>query len=134
MSYSTRVPSYRGRRYVNTGPDLGTVLRVLERDGHACVRCGKAIRGDRGRDWSLQHRKPRGQGGTNDPSNLLSVCGSGTTGCHGHMESYRTEAYDKGWLVHRNVDPRAKAVLVDCERRWTYLDDESRYVDNPAVT
>ena len=104
---------------------------MLERDGHSCVRCAVAIRGIRGLDCSIQHRKPRGQGGTNAVSNLLAVCGSGTTGCHGHMESYRTEAYDLGWLVHRDVDPLTKAVLVEAQSRWTYLDDLGGYSDNP---
>jgi hypothetical protein len=135
--YSTRVPAYRGRQSY-TGPDLGTVLRVLDRDGHACVRCGKALRGDRGLDWSLQHRKPRGMGGTSDPainaaSNLLSVCGSGTTGCHGYMESERTEAEDKGWLIRRlpTAHPLTEPVLVARESRWVYLTDDAQYADNP---
>lgn len=123
------------KRY--TGPDLGTVLRVLERDGHACMRCGKAIRGNRGWDWSMQHRLPRGQGGTSNPainlpSNLLSVCGSATTLCHGHMESYRTEAEQKGWLVRRGNDPKAQPVLVARGTRWVYLDDDANYLDSPG--
>jgi hypothetical protein len=38
---------------------------------------------------------------TNSPSNVLLLCGSGTTGCHGWVESHRAEAYDLGLLVHK---------------------------------
>ena len=51
-----------------------------------CARCGKDVTYIQS---SIQHRKARGMGGTNDPSinspaNLIVLCGSGTTGCHGH--------------------------------------------------
>lgn len=36
---------------------------------------------------------------------LLHVCGSGTTGCHGYIESHRGEAYDKRWLLRQGADP-----------------------------
>jgi len=38
-------------------------------------------------------------------ANLIAVCGSGTTGCHGWIENHRGESYRRGWLVHTNVDP-----------------------------
>lgn len=41
----------------------------------------------------------------NSPSNLMAICGSGTTGCHGWLESHREVAYEKGWLVHRYDSP-----------------------------
>lgn len=119
------------RRYVDTGPDFGTVLRVRERDGQCCIRCGKLLLGERGRDWSIQHRVPRSGGGSNDPENLLSVCGSGTTGCHSHMESYRAEALQNGWLVSRYSNPACVAVLVDQQRRWVYLTPDFGYSDDP---
>lgn len=54
--------------------------------------------------WSMHHRRPRGMGGSKNPalnqaSNILLLCGSGTTGCHGWVESNREEAYDLGLLV-----------------------------------
>ena len=59
-----------------------------------CARCGKDITYVQS---SIQHRKARSMGGTNDPSinspaNLIVLCGSGTTGCHGHVEVNRREA------------------------------------------
>lgn len=67
-------------------------------------------------------------GGTSDPainylSNLLWVCGTGTTGCHGYMESYRTEACAKGWLVGDGQDPALVPVLL-WDRRRVLLDNE----------
>jgi hypothetical protein len=37
----------------------------------------------------------------NQPANLLALCGSGTTGCHGWVESNREQAYELGLLVRR---------------------------------
>lgn len=77
--------------------------QVYARDHRLCRRCGK--QGD-----SIQHRIPRGMGGSKDPrinslSNLVMLCGDGTRGCHGYVESHRDEAYSTGWLVHRFEDP-----------------------------
>lgn len=55
----------------STGPDFKTVLDVLSRDDHACVRCGTPARGDRGVQWVIHHRKPRGMGGTERPGDQL---------------------------------------------------------------
>ena len=37
----------------------------------------------------------------NTGANLVLMCGTGTTGCHGWAESNRAQAHDEGWLVHR---------------------------------
>lgn len=87
---------------------------VLERDGYACTRCGVAIQRP---FYSLQHRDPRGAGGSrlrHTMANLVTLCGSGTTRCHGHVESQRTESYALGWLVPNGAVPEEWPVL-----RWT---------------
>lgn len=122
------------QRHRDTGPDLKTVLDVLARDGHACVRDGVPIRGDRGRDWVLHHRRPRAMGGsrdsvTNSPVNLLSLCAA----CHLHVESHRAEALEFGWLVPQAGDPARIAVLVGHGSRWRYLDHEGAYWDGPPL-
>ena len=41
----------------------------------------------------------------NSPANLLFVCGSGTTGCHGWIESNRALSLEAGLLLYRSDDP-----------------------------
>lgn len=98
------------------------------RDGSTCLRCGRSILNY---PSSLHHRLPRGMGGGKSAkakarydrvSNLVRICGSGTTGCHGHIESYRSAAYDEGWLVHRNEDPET-IPLIDLFGRSFFLTD-----------
>lgn len=78
-----------------------------QRAAGACEQCHRALRlEDRGIGWSLHHRQPRGMGGSkavyvNLPGNLLVLCGSGTTGCHGWVEANRERALDTGLLVSR---------------------------------
>lgn len=108
-----------------TGPDFWTTELVRLRFFGRCCRCGKD-------GETVQHRIPRGMGGTSDPrinmpSNLLWVCGDGTRKCHGHMESQRTEAYKNGWLVPRKTDPRLVPVLLWDGRR-VLLDDEGEWI------
>lgn len=54
---------------------------------------------------NMHHRKNRSQGGRDTAANLLAVCGTGTTGCHGYITEHPAEAYDKGWSVRRAFDP-----------------------------
>lgn len=97
-------------RSSSMGPDWNTVESVLERDSWSCVVCGCGIFGERGWDWSIGHRRPRRDGGdprpeTNRTGNLVTLHGSGTTGCHGVVESLRTESYALGWLLHAEDIP-----------------------------
>lgn len=130
----TRKPMRRTSR--NTGPSSDVVDAVLERACYCCEVCGTPCADQRGTDWSLHHRRPRGMGGTrwsgiNLPSNLLLVCGSGTTLCHGVIENYRAGAVAAGWLVLSRTDPATVAVLITRDR-WCYLTDDGEYADAPA--
>ena len=85
----------------STGPSKKMRDAVLERDRHACQRCGRSGLGD-GVPYSLQHRLPRGRQGANTMANLVAVCGSATTPgmCHDWMEhDDRPQATNDGWLV-----------------------------------
>lgn len=98
---------------------------VLERDGYACVRCGTYV-GPFG-DYSIHHRRPRGMGGskrpdTNQPANLVTLCGSGVTGCHGWAESNRDEARALGLLLWQSQTPSAEPVRT--HRGLLLLDDK----------
>jgi hypothetical protein len=101
---------------------------VLERDGHACVCCGRSVIGQ---VYSLQHRKRRSQGGTNDPNNLITVLGDGTTGCHQRMDSRRDrEDAAKGYTVQSWQDPAEVPVMVSSEHgsgATVYLTSEGTY-------
>lgn len=80
-------------------------LAVLERDGHACSRCGVTVQRP---FYSLHHRRPRGMGGSrllHTMANLVTLCGSGTTGCHGEIEGDRDRQRQVGWLVPKGVRP-----------------------------
>lgn len=102
-------------------------LVFFVRDGEACVRCGRGLRWeDRGVGWSMHHRRPRGMGGdtsseVSSPANALTLCGSGTTGCHGWVEQHRDEAFEAGWLVPKLGelnDPRDVPVMHHGVEKW----------------
>lgn len=108
---------------------------VDERDAGRCVRCGRFVG-----DWkSRHHRVSKGAGGSkrewiNSPSNLITLCGSGTTGCHGWVTENTTRAREfGGWCLNRNGldDPRTFPVLY--LGRWVLLDDDGRIRDAPQV-
>lgn len=50
----------------------------------------------------VHHRAGRGFAGCHDPLLLLDLCGTSSSGCHGYIESHRTESYERGWLLKRN--------------------------------
>ena len=37
--------------------------------------------------------------------NLILLCGTGTTGCHGWVHNHPAESYEAGWLVHSWDEP-----------------------------
>lgn len=115
-----------------TGPDWDTVMTVLTRDGFRCALCRAPIRGDRGYEWVIHHRRPRAMGGThredaNSPANLLAL----DRLCHMRVESQRAEALKYGWLVPQSADPALVAVLIDQQSRWVLLTASGGYSDNP---
>lgn len=89
---------------------------IYARDRKSCVRCGVYIPSS---PWhgSVQHRRSRGLGGTSLPwvslpGNGTTACGSGTTGCHGWMESEPDDAGRFGWRIDKNGLLLATAVPV----------------------
>lgn len=88
----------------------GVRATVLRRSGGCCERCGRSVVNV---PASVHHRRPRGMGGAKTAdvhgvANLVLLCGLGTTGCHGEIESHREQAIEHGWLVPRR-DPRDPA-------------------------
>lgn len=98
--------------------------KVRTRDGHYCVRCGSSVLDT---PSSIHHRKPRGMGGTNNPlsydlRNLVRLCGTGTTGCHGEIEANRAQALEDGWLIQSFAELGKPMVRTD--GMWLVLDGE----------
>lgn len=114
------------KRPKDTGPSPAQRTQVMLRAGWCCERCGLGIHA--GVEFSVHHRLPRGRGGRNVLSNLVLLCGSGVTGCHGQVESQRTAAYDTGWLVETGISPAAKPALV-INRGYVFLTDDGTYLE-----
>jgi hypothetical protein len=76
---------------------------------------------------TVHHRAKKGQGGTWAPSNLITACGSGTTGCHGYVEANPAWAREEGlWLFTGDGEPDQVSAHMRWEmlRGWFRLDDE----------
>lgn len=107
---------------------------ILQRDGGKCGRCGlHVVHMRRGVDWSIHHRRPKGRGGTslawvNSAANGIVLCGSGTTRCHGDVESHREQAMQDGFLISANGRLKADEVPVKHARLGlVLLNDEGGY-------
>ncbi len=124
----------RGSRR-DTGPSVEVRELVAARDGGRCLVCG-------GPGSNVHHRRNRGAGGSkhlwiNSPANLMTVCGSGTTGDHGMITAPsgfgRTllEMQALGYCLSTNgvVDPEDVAVC--CFDGWHVLSHDGERV--PAV-
>jgi 5-methylcytosine-specific restriction endonuclease McrA len=53
-----------------------------------CLRCERPAE-------VLHHVIRQSQGGTNDPDNLINLCG----GCHDYVHQFVAESKEKGWLA-----------------------------------
>lgn len=125
---------------MSSSPTPVTVALVIRRDLGRCARCGRlVIHGVRGIDWSVHHRRPRGSGGTsltwvNLAGNLVLLCGSGVTLCHGWVESHRDIARRHGFLVALNGRDIASAVAIKhAVHGLVKLDDAGGYTPMKEV-
>jgi hypothetical protein len=105
------------------GPSRTVCDMVDGRDGFRCLRCGAPLNGWDG--GSRHHRRPRSHPwpGLHEASNLVDLCGSGTTGCHGWVHAHPAEAYRYGWLVHAWREAAEVPVLTD-RQGWVWLSDD----------
>lgn len=115
-----------------------TRLLVLIRDEWLCQVCGRNLaHAYLSGDYSLQHRRARGMGGskrpdTNSPANLILVCGHATDpdGCHYRIESNPAWAAERGLRLRQNQTPAECPVLtVD---GWRLLNDDGTRYDATA--
>lgn len=105
---------------MGTGPTTLVRIAVLARAGDRCELCNQYC------SANIHHRRPRGMGGSrsswmNTAENLLALCGSGTMGCHGYVESNRSRAYESGWLLRSGMFPW-ETPFVDLSGLWWLLD------------
>jgi 5-methylcytosine-specific restriction endonuclease McrA len=64
---------------------------VLERDGHQCQSCGQT---SRRRSLQIDHIIPLAQGGTNDISNLQTLCQACNAHKHKHLDPRFQRRFD----------------------------------------
>lgn len=57
-------------------------IQIFERDNYQCRRCDRSLRGTNRRH--VHHIKPLSKGGSNNPSNLISLCDI----CHHHQHKH----------------------------------------------
>ena len=100
---------------------------ALERQGWHCLRCGTNIHDPScwpGR--SGHHRQLRRVADPDvrhSPVNIIELCGSGTTGCHGWVHQHVKEAERLGLIVPFGIDPLSTPVR-DWHGRWLWLNQD----------
>jgi len=85
-----------------------------------CEVCGA-------RATNAHHRKNKSQGGQDVLSNLLMVCGSGVTGCHGKITVNPAWARQFGYSVRSTESPAEISVWLNSlygGHEWLYLNDD----------
>lgn len=94
-------------------------------DYPCCEMCGKPGANN------AHHRRNQSQGGRDTLSNLLLLCGSGTTGCHGFVTTEPQIAKRMGWTVRRISEPEDIGVWrfdhTVGTRVCVLLDDQGNY-------
>lgn len=121
----------------STGPDKLTVEALVARARGRSEISGEELYGERGVDWHVHHRRPRGAGGTkrrdtNTVENLLVLSADD----HAMVERQRSLAYQRGWLVRQNAIPAAVPVQVFMDGRavMVCLTDDGGYRPVEDVT
>lgn len=56
-------------------------------------------------------------------ANLIVLCGTGTSGCHGWVESNRDKARELGYLIQK-VESAQEIPFQDNNGLWWYLDND----------
>ena len=104
-----------------------TRFEVLARANYKCERCGTDFLGI---PISVHHRRPRMMGGSKDstlhlPANLIVLCGTGTSGCHGWVEANRNEARRLGLLIQK-VESAEEIPFQDKSQVWWRIDNNGQ--------
>lgn len=97
---------------------------IYQREDQACGWCGKWAQGG-----SIQHRVARGMGGTRRKVTLADgvlLCGSGTTGCHGLVESEPAKAETYGYRLRQGCEAHRMPIFIHL-MGWVYLTVDGGY-------
>lgn len=100
------------RKIVLTRAGLGDPLMAR------CEKCGAPP------PLTMHHRHKRSHGGEWTPSNIVALCGDGTTGDHGWVEGNPTEAHAQGWALRDNDVATVVPILHHALGMRVRLDDE----------
>jgi hypothetical protein len=114
-------------------PTRATCDLVDARDEYCCARCGRSLYSVL--TFSRHHRMMRSHPfpGLHLPGNVIDVCGSGSTGCHGYIHAHPAESYAKGWLVRGNANLLPTDVpILTARHGWILLDDQGHWTPTPS--
>lgn len=96
-----------------------------ERDNGWCVLCGRT-------GESVHHRQGRGGKIPHRLSNLITVCGDGTRGCHARIHQNPAASYAAGTMVPRNGIRTTTGTPIKTTRGWILLADDGSYITTEA--
>lgn len=106
-----------------------------DNDNPVCQWCGGAVRVEWG-EYSLQHRRARGMGGsklkdTGQAQNGTLVHGCATTGCHHYIESHPDEAAERGFRIRQGQNPLTVPLVDANGTKWWLRADGTRTTTPP---
>ncbi len=104
-----------------------TRFAVLARAFYKCERCNRDFQGY---PASVHHRRPRMMGGSknamlHEMANLIVLCGTGTSGCHGWIESNRAIARELGYLIQK-IESAEEIPFQDKSGLWFKIDNKGK--------
>ena len=106
--------------------DCSTCISLLDQGWH-CMRCGRNLHDPTvwpGRSGHHRQLRRRANPTMRDlPSNIVELCGSGTTGCHGWTHADPAEAERFGYIIPSWRDP-LNAPIRDWNGDWWWLLDD----------
>jgi hypothetical protein len=100
------------------------ICRLVDgRAGECCEMCGRHAQGG-----SRHHRRSKRvkRPDTNMPANLVLLCGSGSTGCHGWVHGHVAEARELGLIVSQWATPAD--IPITLTTGVVLLDDYGNYI------
>lgn len=115
----TKAGAHSTKRSAPRGPSRSTRAAVYARDSWQCALAHVPDLGPCLPSLSLQHRVPRGSGGStvawiDQAENLVTLCGDGVLGHHGWVEKHREDAQVLGLLVtHRRTSEDTYRAVLD---------------------